>query len=562
MDQLRRRGRRSWRMASAGAVITVGAVLAGTLMANAAAPALPKRTPAQLLVDMTHAVVPSAMTAVVTESANLGFPAIPNIAGLSSSALSAASLITGTHTVDIWYASPRQVRIALPVSFGETDLRINGSQVWLWDSSTQTATRFIVPSPFQLRPSVPRVHLRASAPTKSAVRPKPVRVIRPAPVTRPKSTGSSKPLGKPVRVALPKPVARAVPVTHPKQAKPGQASKPLPLSVPPGLTAPTPLQIARMVLAQVGPTTKVTVQGTATVAGRSAYRLVIAPRSDQSLISQIVIAVDAKTYLPLQVQVFGAGMSSPAFQIGFTSLTIGRPAASNFAFTPPPGAKVKTLRFPGILPGLIPGMPSVGGLLPGVGALPGGAMRPVVVPRGALGPRGARARAARVRVVRVRVVKVHGSKQRVAIVGVTKVALPPMLPQSAFAAAGPRVLGSGWLTVVVLPEVGAELSVLGSAAHPMSGIGLHRVARYVPAVGSGAYQSTLTINMAGPSGSAGQVLALLRILLKAATPVHGSWGSGKLLRTSLFSVLITSKGQVLIGAVTPAVLYADAAKAK
>lgn len=557
MDQPGRRGRRSWRMASAGALVTVGAVLAGTLIASAAAPALPERTPAQLLVDMSHATVPSAMTAVITESANLGFPAIPNIAGLSSSALSAASLITGTHTVDIWYAGPRQVRIALPVSFGETDLRINGSQVWLWDSSTQTATRYIAPAPFGLSSPLPKAGVRTSAPVKSAVRPKPAPVIRPVPVTRPRSTVTSRPSGQPVGVALPKPVAKAVPVTHPKQAKPGQASKPLPLSMP-GLTAPTPLQIARMVLARVGPTTKVTVQGTATVAGRSAYRLVIAPRSDQSLISQIVIAVDAKTYLPLQVQIFGAGMSGPAFQIGFTALTIGRPATSNFVFTPPPGAKVKTVRFPGVLRGLIPGMPSVGGLLPGGAALPGGAMRPVAVPRGTLNLRGARAHG-----VRVRVIKLHGSKQRVVIVGGTKTVLPPPLPPSAFAAVGPQVLGSGWLTVVVLPGAGSALAALGGVGnHPPMSVRVHRTSRYVPAVGSGAYQSTLTINTAGPSGSAGQVLALLSILLKAATPVHGSWGSGKLLRTSLFSVLITSKGQVLIGAVTPAVLYADAAKAK
>jgi hypothetical protein len=51
-------------------------------------------------------------------------------------------------------------------------------------------------------------------------------------------------------------------------------------------------------------------------------------------------------------------------------------------------------------------------------------------------------------------------------------------------------------------------------------------------------------------------------LLRAATPVHGSWGSGRLLRTSLLSVLITSNGQVLIGAVAPSVLYAAASQAK
>jgi hypothetical protein len=55
-------------------------------------------------------------------------------------------------------------------------------------------------------------------------------------------------------------------------------------------------------------------------------------------------------------------------------------------------------------------------------------------------------------------------------------------------------------------------------------------------------------------------MLVLRTLLNSASRVHGSWGSGRLISTRLVNILITSKGQVLIGAVTPAVLYADAAK--
>ena len=44
--------------------------------------------------------------------------------------------------------------------------------------------------------------------------------------------------------------------------------------------------------------------------------------------------------------------------------------------------------------------------------------------------------------------------------------------------------------------------------------------------------------------------------------MHGAWGSGKLLHTSLVSVLITSDGHVLVGAVTPAVLESAAAQIK
>ena len=55
---------------------------------------------------------------------------------------------------------------------------------------------------------------------------------------------------------------------------------------------------------------------------------------------------------------------------------------------------------------------------------------------------------------------------------------------------------------------------------------------------------------------------MLRTLIAAATPVHGAWGSGQLLHTSLVSVLITNNGHVLIGAVTPAVLENAAAQVK
>ena len=86
-----------------------------------------------------------------------------------------------------------------------------------------------------------------------------------------------------------------------------------------------------------------------------------------------------------------------------------------------------------------------------------------------------------------------------------------------------RSFGTGWLAVRAFPAGG----LLGPAVHAAN----------------------------GPPGQ-----GLAGLLLKAMTPVHGSWGSGRLLSTKLVSVLLTSKGEVLIGAVTPSVLYADAAR--
>ncbi len=121
--------------------------------------------------------------------------------------------------------------------------------------------------------------------------------------------------------------------------------------------------------------------------------------------------------------------------------------------------------------------------------------------------------------------------------------------------AGPQTFGTGWLSVVAVP-IGPAMAFAGSGG-TSGGIISSVVISQGNSASSSAYQSSLRI-----SGPAGQYLALLRLLLKVSKPVHGPWGSGHLLRTNLLSVLLTSKGVLLAGAVTPAVLYADAAKVK
>jgi hypothetical protein len=121
---------------------------------------------------------------------------------------------------------------------------------------------------------------------------------------------------------------------------------------------------------------------------------------------------------------------------------------------------------------------------------------------------------------------------------------------------GPTVIGQGWLSVLVLSPGGPAQAAAGAGM--LTGSLYSQLPGHASAsAASSAYSSTLTI-----SGPAGQAPAVLRALLRAATPVHGSWGSGRLLRTSLVSVLLTNSGHVLIGAVTPSVLYGDAAKVK
>jgi outer membrane lipoprotein-sorting protein len=113
------------------------------------------------------------------------------------------------------------------------------------------------------------------------------------------------------------------------------------VSVRPDATPPLdPQAAAEQALAAIDPTTSVTVDSTSRVAGRAVYELVLAPRSSQSLIGQVRLAVDSETFLPLAVQVIARGSTDPAFETAFTSISFDTPADSVFAFTPPAGAQV------------------------------------------------------------------------------------------------------------------------------------------------------------------------------------------------------------------------------
>ncbi|MEP7025651.1 MAG: hypothetical protein ABJB47_17990 [Actinomycetota bacterium] len=467
--------RARWAVPS-GAVAAVLVLSAGSLLTSAsAAPSLPPRTPAQLIAEIAATTTwPTALSGTITTSASLGLPSLPTGGG---DPVSGTSILSGTHTFRFWYGGPGKIRIAAPVPLGETDLRVHGSSVWLWDSKANTATHFTVPSrPAQVFPGRPGHHRAALQPMAN--------------------------------VAM----------------------------------TPTPQQIARQLLAAIGPTTTVSVASNVMVAGRPAYQLTLAPKSTQSLVGQVSIAVDAATHLPLRVQVTARGSASPAFSAGYTAISFAAPAASNFTFTPPPGAKVKNVK---------PG--SAGGPFAGLGGLPLAAL-PFAVPHQGMGGRfqpGARAtdpsgspvpicgpgrKSATSHYV---IITPRGhlgmpsgrgapefGRARMSLHHPHRAGAPAFAPRSrawfsgssASGGGQPQVIGTGWTAVHVLTTPG-----LGSGAQP-----------------------------AGP----------LAALLKTATPVHGSWGSGRLLRTTLLSVLITSDGKVLIGAVTPDLLYAGVAQVK
>ncbi|MFF3764478.1 outer membrane lipoprotein carrier protein LolA [Streptomyces sp. NPDC001922] len=102
----------------------------------------------------------------------------------------------------------------------------------------------------------------------------------------------------------------------------------------------TPQAMAKQALKAVDKTTRVTVDGTAKIAGRDAYQLVIQPRQAQSTVDSIRIAVDAENGVPLKFTLSPKSGGKPVIDAGFTSVDFGKPDAGTFDFTPPRGAKV------------------------------------------------------------------------------------------------------------------------------------------------------------------------------------------------------------------------------
>lgn len=360
---LRRRRVLRWLLPALAACV-VALVASGVLSANANSD-LPNRSTGQLLAAISYPQQPG-FSGTVVEKAAFGLPDLSSL-GLGSGASATAgplSLLSGSHTIRVWYGSPTRQRIALLDTFGEQDLFRNGNSLWQWNSETRTAMHRTLP------------------------------------------------------------------------ANPG-------LAIPPGeLAGLSPAQAAQRILALVQPSTTVTTDRNAVVAGRPAYVLVLTPKQAGSRIRQVRIAVDGATLVPLGVQVYALDTPRAVLDVSFTRFDAEAPTEDNFDWAPPPGVTVQ---------------PPPAGTSP----LPGLA-----------------------------------------------------LPSSGTAVS---TVGSGWTSV---------LKVAG-----------------LPSATALAKQSP-------------QAAALLGLL----PAVKGSWGSGRLLQSSMFSVLVTDDGRAFAGPVDPPVLYAAAAK--
>jgi outer membrane lipoprotein-sorting protein len=231
----------------------------------------------------------------------------------------------------------------------------------------------------------------------------------------------------------------------------------------PGVPA-TPQEAANAALAAIDPTTSVTTTGSAKVAGRDAYELVLAPKDTASLVGQVRLAIDAKEHVPLRVDVYSKGANDPAFRVAFQQISFAVPDAEQFKFNPPPGAKVTT-------------------------------EQPSAADKGEITAKE----------------KAEIAKRKAEIAKQKAQRTPAASPES-----GPTVVGTGW-TSIVIAKVPSDRGN-GAEAQQLTGV------------------------------------------LNSLPKVSGSWGSGRLLQSKLFTVLVTDDGRMLAGAVAPDRLYAAAAK--
>lgn len=325
-----------WVPAAAVPAVIAAGVLAGSIPARAGDP-LPEKTPAQVLALLGEHKT-KTLSGTMEQTSELGLPELPATGPSSGPAAaggiaSIAELLTGTHTARVYLDGPAKVRIQLVDRLAERDVIRRDSEIWFYNSRDNSAAHLTLPSfardlPLPAPPPepLPEPQVDPAPPNPDPAAPKP---------TSPAETGPAPGL--------------------PKQDSPApDLQLPAPdLPVPmPEYSVPTPEEIATRLLAAMDSTTQVTVGPDVEVAGRAAYNLVIEPRTQGTLVGQVAIAVDGETGLPLRVSVTARGQAEPAFQAGFTSLSLATPEDSLFTFAPPPGATVKELQLP--LPGARP----------------------------------------------------------------------------------------------------------------------------------------------------------------------------------------------------------------
>lgn len=151
---LQRRRELRW-LAPAGVVCVAALAATGAFSASASPEAgLPRTTPAALIAAVREAPAVTGFAGTIVTHLDLGLPDLPAI-GNAGDGTSFTSLLSGSHTLEVWYGGVDKQRIALLGTTDETDLFRDGSDVWQYSSAGHSAVHLQLPAHHATHESTP-----------------------------------------------------------------------------------------------------------------------------------------------------------------------------------------------------------------------------------------------------------------------------------------------------------------------------------------------------------------------------------------------------------------------
>lgn len=138
--------RHRWlRWLAPAAVLGLAALTAaGVFTSSAPSGHLPRMSPEALIASLRRSS-PTGYSGTVVTRVSFGLPELPDVGGAGGQAASFAGLLSGAHTLQVWYGGPGEQRVAVLGATDETDFFRDGRSVWLWDSATRVATHAQLP---------------------------------------------------------------------------------------------------------------------------------------------------------------------------------------------------------------------------------------------------------------------------------------------------------------------------------------------------------------------------------------------------------------------------------
>jgi outer membrane lipoprotein-sorting protein len=145
---------RTWHrwIPAAATPVVVGAVVLGGVFATSAAADPAEKTPQQVL-ELAASSTVDTFSGTIEQSSNLGLPDMSGIGGSAGgdssdgSDLSAAlELLTTSHTLRVYVDGPTKSRVQILDDMAERDAIRSGDDLWLYDSSDDTAVHSTLPA--------------------------------------------------------------------------------------------------------------------------------------------------------------------------------------------------------------------------------------------------------------------------------------------------------------------------------------------------------------------------------------------------------------------------------